>query len=217
VLGNASAPSSLAGMVFPWDDSRRAFTDAAEWFVRTTALVGDRWDRPGLGEWDVRALVGHTSRSLLTVETYLARPAGTVEVPSAADYFRATRAAAADPAVAARGHDAGAALGTDPEAAVAEIGARVIRLVETQDGTELMTTIVGGMQLGDYLPTRTFELAVHTADLARALGVPLDIPATAAVQALEVIADLAVAGGRAGPLLLAATGRPGLPAGYSVL
>jgi hypothetical protein len=30
-------------------------------------------------------------------------------------------------------------------------------------------------------------------------------------------ADLAVADGLAGPLLLAATGRPGLPAGYSVL
>ena len=82
-------------MVFPWDDSRRAFADAAHWFVRTAALVGDRWSRPGLGEWDVRALVGHTSRSLLTVETYLARPAATVEVASAEDYFRATRTAAA--------------------------------------------------------------------------------------------------------------------------
>ena len=29
----------------------------------------ERWDGPGLGEWDLRALVGHTSRSLLTVET----------------------------------------------------------------------------------------------------------------------------------------------------
>ena len=95
--------SSLAGMGFAWDESRRAFTDAAEWFVRTTAVVDDRWDRPGLGEWDVRALVGHTSRSLLTVETYLAQPAPTVDVASAADYFRATRAAAAGPAVTARG------------------------------------------------------------------------------------------------------------------
>ena len=40
-----------------WDDSRRAFADAADWFVHTVRLVGDRWDRPGLGEWDVRALV----------------------------------------------------------------------------------------------------------------------------------------------------------------
>jgi hypothetical protein len=73
-----------------WDDSRRAFTDAAMWFVDTVALVGDRWNEPGLGVWDIRALVGHTSRSLLTVESYLARPAAAVQIPSAADYFRAT-------------------------------------------------------------------------------------------------------------------------------
>ena len=57
---------------------------------------------------------------------------------------------------------------------------------------------------------------VHTADLATALGAPLDVPATAATQALELVTDLAVSGGRAGPLLLAATGRP-LPSGLSVL
>jgi len=204
-------------MVFPWDDSRRAFADATEWFVRTAGLVGDRWHLPGLGEWDLRALVGHTSRSLLTVEMYLARPAATVEVGSAIDYFRATRAAAAAPAVAARGRDAGAALGTDPAAAVAEIAGRVLPLVGTRDGTELVTTIAGGMRLEDYLPTRTFELAVHTADLTTALGVPPDVPPTAALQALRMVTGLAVADGLAGPLLLAATGRPGLPAGFSVL
>lgn len=204
-------------MVFSWDDSQRAFTDAAEWFVDTAALVGERWHRPGLGEWEIRALVGHTSRSLLTVETYLARPAAAVEVASAAEYFRATGAAAADPAVAARGRDAGDALGTDPAAAVAEIATRVLPLVDIQDGTQLVTTIVGGMRLGDYLPTRTFELAVHTADLATALGVPPDVPPTVARQALHVVADLAVADRLAGPLLLAATGRLGLPSGFSVL
>ena len=204
-------------MVFRWDDSRRAFADAAQWFVRTAALVGDRWDRAGLGEWDVRALVGHTSRSLLTVEMYLARPASAVEVASASDYFRATRTAAAGPAVVERGRDAGAALGADPAVAVAEIAGRVLPLVDSKDGTELVTTIAGGMRLEDYLPTRTFELAVHTADLATAIGAPLDVPATAATQALHVVADLAVSDGLAGSLLLAATGRPGLPAGFSVL
>jgi uncharacterized protein (TIGR03083 family) len=203
-------------MVFPWDDSRGAFTDAAQWFVRTAALVGDRWGRPGLGEWDIRALVGHTSRSLLTVEMYLARPAAAVEVASAGDYFRATREMAAGPDVAARGRDAGVALGADPAAAVAEIAGRVLPLVDTCEGTELLTTIAGGMRLEDYLPTRTFELAVHTADLATALGLPLDVPASAGAQSLQLVADLAISDGRAGALLLVATGRP-LPAGFSVL
>jgi len=73
------------------------------------------------------------------------------------------------------------------------------------------------MRLRDYLPTRTFELVVHTSDLATALDVPPDVPATAAAQALDVVAQLAVAGGLAGPLLLAATGRPGPPERFSVL
>ena len=204
-------------MEISWQESRSAFTDAAEWFVSTAGLVGDGWDQPGLGEWDVRALVGHTSRSFLTVETYLGRPASAVEVASAVDYFRATKKVAAGPAVAARGRDAGAALGADPAAAVAEIAARVLHLLDTQDGSERMTTIVGGMRLADYLPTRTFELTVHTADLATALGQPVDVPVNAARQALRIVGDLALGEGLAGPLLLAATGRPGLPPGFSVL
>jgi uncharacterized protein (TIGR03083 family) len=204
-------------MGFGWDESRRAFADAAGWFVHVVALVGDRWSRPGLGEWDVRALVGHTSRALLTVETYLARPAAGTDIASAADYFRATSAAAAGDAVVVRGRDAGAALGTDPAAAVSGLVTRVLPLVDARDGTELVTTVAGGMCLADYLPTRTFELAVHTADLARALDVPPDVPATAAEQALHLAAELAVSGGLAGPLLLAVTGREALPGGFSVL
>ena len=198
-----------------WDGARRAFADAAQWFVETTAQVGDRWGEPGLGEWDVRALVGHTSRSLLTVEAYLAQPAATVEVASAAEYYRVTSAMAAGAAVEERGRQAGAALGAEPAAALADIAGRVLPVVGSKDGTELVTTIAGGMRLADYLPTRTFELAVHTTDLTTALGLPQDVPVTAAVDALRLVTELAVVGGRAGPLLLAATGRP--TPGFSVL
>jgi hypothetical protein len=100
---------------------------------------------------------------------------------------------------------------------VAEIAARVRRLLDARDGTELVTTIVGGMRLSDYLPTRTFELAVHTSDLAAALGEPLAVPTTAAAQALALVTELTLADGLAGGLLLAATGRPAPPAGFSVL
>jgi Mycothiol maleylpyruvate isomerase N-terminal domain len=204
-------------MELSWPDTRRAYAGAAEWFVSTVGVVGDRWARPGLGEWDVRSLVGHTSRSLLTVEAYLARPAPAVEVESPAGYFRATVATARGADVAARGREAGTALGTDPATAVADIVGRVLPLLDSCDGDELMTTIAGGMRLRDYLPTRTFELVVHTADLATALDVLPDPPPTAAIQALGLVSQLAVGGGLAGPLLLAATGRSGLPPGFSVL
>ena len=166
---------------------------------------------------DVRALVGHTNRSLLTVETYLSRPAALVEVTSAAECFRFTSAISASPAVANRGREAGTALGSEPATAVAEIAARILPLLDNQDGTEPVTTIVGGMQLRDYLSTRTFELAIHTADLATALGEPLDVPTTAAAQSLSIVTDLALIKGLVGPLLLAATGRAVLPTGFSVL
>lgn len=200
-----------------WVSSCRAFADAAQWFVSTAALVDDRWTRPGLGEWDVRSLVGHTSRSLLTVEMYLSRPAESVDVESAARYFQVTRAVATGPAVAARGREAGEALGPSPAAAVGDLAARVVPLVVACEGTEVISTIAGGMRLGDYLPTRTFELVVHTADLRTALDLPPDVPGSSATQALELVAQLAVAEGRAGPLLLAATGRQGLPVNFSVL
>jgi len=202
--------------MFGWDGSRAAFDAAAGWFVRTAALVGTRWDEPGLGEWDVRALVGHTSRSFLTVEEYLARPATGVDVASTADYYRAIRGMTAGPAVAQRGRDAGAALGDAPAAAVAEIAARVLPFVAACTGDELPTTIAGGMRLADYLPTRTFELVVHTCDLAVALGEPMNVPQPAAAEALALVSELAVRGGTVGPLLLAATGR-GMPDGFSVL
>jgi uncharacterized protein (TIGR03083 family) len=197
--------------------AREAFTAAAQWFLDTVDQVGTRWEDPGLGEWDVRALVGHTSRSLLTVESYLGTPASTVDIPSTADYYRATREIAAGPGVAQRGRDAGAALGEDPARELAAIARRVLPLVEAQDGTALLTTIAGGMRLSDYLPTRTFELTVHTLDLASALGLPIDPPPMAAREAMQIVTDLAVDDGRAGVLLLAATGRPALPAGFSVL
>lgn len=200
-----------------WEVSQRAFADAAGWFVRSVGLVAGRWDLPGLGEWDVRALVGHTSRSLLTVEAYLAHPAAAVEVASAPAYYLATRQLAAGPEVAQRGRDAGTALGDDPAAAVAIIADRVLPVVAGSDGSELVTTIAGGMRLSDYLPTRTFELTVHTTDLAVALDLPPEPPASAARQAWELVGDLAIQDGTSWRLLLAATGRRGLPVGFTVL
>lgn len=211
------ARRGLLGTVTVYDDERTAYDEAAHWFAATTRLVDGRWAEPGLGEWDVRALVGHTSRALLTVEAYLANPAPAVEVATTADYYAATRAATTGPQVAQRGRDAGAALGDDPPAAVTRLVAQVTALLTHTDGTELLTTIAGGMRLADYLPTRTFELVVHTADLATALGAPAEPPPSAAASALRVLSALAVQGRAAGAVLLAATGRGPLPDQFSIL
>ncbi|MDP9461967.1 MAG: maleylpyruvate isomerase N-terminal domain-containing protein [Actinomycetota bacterium] len=120
-----------------------------------------------------------------------------------------------DPAaVAQRGRKAGAALGVDPAEAVEEITARVLARVDAAKDDVVVATPVGGMRLGDYLPTRTFELTVHTCDLAAALGQPLDVQPAAAVNSLTLLGELAA---RAGPLLLAGTGRGGLPDRFTAL
>lgn len=200
-----------------WDDSRLAFSEAADWFVATVARVEGSWSASGLGEWDVRSLVGHTSRALLTVEAYVARPAAAVAVPSAVAYFEATRSLASAPDVAARGRDAGIALGADPATSVTALAARVVPLVEACTGEEVIETIAGGMRLADYLPTRTFELVAHTLDIAAALGLPDEVPARPARHALALASELAVDGDLAAPLLRGALGRGPLPEAFTVL
>lgn len=45
-------------MQLNWSESVDAFTVAAEWFVATAGRADGRWADPGVGEWDVRGLVG---------------------------------------------------------------------------------------------------------------------------------------------------------------
>ena len=87
-------------MIEAWGELnvRETFAEAARTFADLVRRIPpNRWDGPGLGEWDLRSLVGHTSRSLITVETYLGQPADTEEVPTPAAYYVAV--AGIDPAV----------------------------------------------------------------------------------------------------------------------
>jgi uncharacterized protein (TIGR03083 family) len=197
---------------------RDAFAEAAAYFVATVARVpADGWDRPGLGEWSVRALVGHTSRALLTVETYLDAGAERVDIPGPVEYFLVGLATADHGAIAERGRQAGAALGDDPAGAVRALTERVVARVQRAADTDLVGTSAGGMTLIAYLPTRVFELAIHTLDLAAALGVAASLPDATAAVTLDLVAALARRRGRDTELLLAATGRGALPTGYTVL
>ena len=198
-----------------------AFDSAARRFLEVSASATSHYDAPGLGEWSVRDLLGHTSRSLSTVETYLdvaTSDADPVDLADAVAYYLAIAGALADTAaVAQRGRDAGAALGEDPMATLSELVLRVPELVRAAPATALVRTPFGTMTLEGYLPTRTLELTVHTCDLATALGVTADVPRGAVADAFAVIGGLAAVQGTASAALLALTGRRPLPAGYSVL
>ncbi len=195
------------------------FSAAARWAGSLVAGLGDPdWSAPGLGDWDLRALVGHTSRALLTVEQYLGRPAQREEIAGPAEYFRRTRdMPGADPAdVHARGVAAGEALGADPAAAFSRIADRVLELVRGA-GDPMITCIVGGIRLSDYLPTRTFELVVHGVDIARAAGVDPAPPLPALRSSAVLAAELAVDNGDGARILEALTGRGALERGFTVL
>jgi uncharacterized protein (TIGR03083 family) len=198
---------------------RDAYEEAAGFFEDTVARIQEaEWAKPALGEWTVRDLVGHTNRALLTVETYLDNPADTVELRRPVDYFLRVKVSHADPAaVAARGREAGKALGTEPLATVRDTAARVLMRLREVDDDTLLTTPVGGMRLIDYLPSRVFELTVHTLDLAAATSQNVRVPDAAARVTFLLLAEMAYETDKIAPLLLAATGRSALPAGFTVL
>jgi hypothetical protein len=199
-------------------DVRDTFAEAAQIFAELVRRIPqDRWDGPGLGEWNLRSLVGHTSRSLITVETYLGQPADSEEVPTSAAYYLAL--SGIDPAaVVGRGVAAGQALGENPADFVDDLVSRVPAQLETA-GNPLITTAAGGMRLENYLPTRTLELVVHSLDIAAAVP---DIEGPEfSVQVLSQVARVAATAGvllgRGVELMLALTGRATLSPGFSVV
>ncbi|MGW5285540.1 MULTISPECIES: maleylpyruvate isomerase N-terminal domain-containing protein [Rhodococcus] len=184
------------------------------------AVPEGRWDGPGLGEWDLRALIGHTSRSLTTVMTYLDSPADTEDLASAEQYYvhvkELTSVLGAEDIVE-RGRRAGADLGDDPVATIGALSAAVIDRLGT--GEDRLIRVIGGsgIRLHSYLPTRTFELAVHGLDIAAAADVPYEPPAEVLEQSALLAARIALALGDGTTVLRALTGRMALPNGYSVV
>lgn len=202
------------------DARRLCFVAAASGFAEIVDRVpSPSWDRPALGVWSVRDLVGHTSRALVTIEAYLAKAPEHDRVDGPVSYFLAIRASLADPeAVAQRGRDAGAALGPNPAAEVHELVERVSTLVHQTSDDATVATPVGTMTLADYLPTRTFELAVHSLDLTRVLKVrPPTTMAPAIMASLELAGTLGSQLSIASDLLLLLTGRSDLPENLSVV
>ncbi len=200
-------------------DPLATYRSAVETFVAMVAeLAPDRMSGPGLGEWDLRALVGHTSRSLVTVDTYLDQPGERVEVAGAAEYFPAALSTATDPAaVAARGRQAGVALGADPGRFVRDLADRVLRRLDDHPRDYVLVTVAGAMRLEEYLRTRTFELVVHGLDIARATGLRAPYDDAAMLDATLLAAELAVLRGEAVTVLPALTGRTSLPPRFTLL
>lgn len=176
----------------------------------------DRWDTSALGTWTVRTLVGHIGRSFTTVVEYSARSADRVDVADSAHYYLAIAALLADPAqIDARAVQAGLALGEHPLDTLRDLQDRAAAALATDD--RVIATIAGGMRLSDYLPTRIFELGLHSVDLARALGVSEALPPGIVDSILGLAVEVAQRRGDGQALMCALTGRGPFPQGYSVV
>ena len=197
-----------------FESAARSFADLAR------RIPGDGWDGPGLGDWDLRSLVGHASRSLITVSTYLQTSAEREDVATPQEYY--VRIAdymsnAGAEAITERGRQAGRDLGADPVRTIDELIERVLGELETA-GDPLIEVIGGlGIRLHTYLPTRTFELAVHGLDIARATGLSATLSEDVLAEATELAARIAVATGRGDTVLMSLTGRTELPPSFSVV
>jgi uncharacterized protein (TIGR03083 family) len=177
----------------------------------------DAWDGPGLGDWSVRDLVGHISRSLVTVVEYFVRPVEAEELTDPADYYVAIGSLTAHTAaITDRGRQAGRDLGEEPAARFMELVDEASTVVDRTDPDLVVHTFAGGMRAAAYLPTRTFELVVHAIDIAKATGLDYALPLEAIEEAAVLAARVAVKTARGADVLLALTGRRPLPVGFSI-
>ena len=193
--------------------------EAGDYFVSVVDSIEiDLFDAPALGEWCVRDLVGHTYRSFTTVLSYSAVPSNKVDFERPVDYFlRLLSSDVNHGHFAERGRAAGLEIIEDPKMMVRGFAMYVKNKLEELSDDHIMGTLTGGMRLIDYLPTRTFELIIHTMDLTKALGVESSPPRRGMETTLQMIGQLALNRGYAQDLILSSTGRDGLARGFTVL
>lgn len=186
-----------------------AFLAAGEAFVELVDRIPvASFSQPGLGVWDLRGLTGHTCRALRTVYAYLEQPAESVECASAGEYYALMRDRSDHDVVAQRGIETGEQLGADPAVEVQKSLERARSALAGVRGDDpVIVTAAGGMHLHAYLPTRTFELVVHSSDLALAADISYEPPAAALEQTFAVIGELARIHGIGLELVRRLTGR----------
>jgi uncharacterized protein (TIGR03083 family) len=196
------------------------FSQSAQSFLGVLQQIEpEQWELPGLGNWNVRSLAGHTARAILTVENYLLQEEPSdVTIPTAEDYYGSVFSQFTDAAaVELRGVQAGEWLGSDPVGQVSAALARAKSLIDAQPSNRIVSIGGMGILLPEYLRTRVFELVVHSIDLARATGIVADLPDSGVASAAGLAAGITVSRGRGQELLLALTGRATFPNDFSVV
>ena len=200
------------------DKIRESYLESAEFFAKLVDGVDiDAWEDHAMGQWTVRDLAGHTYRSISTVVGYSEKPAPQVDVDSSVQWILNVRQNVNPDRVAELGRSAGLEIMDNPQMMVRGFLNMARDRVNDLDEDFILATPQGGMRLIDYLQLRTMELVIHGRDLADALGVDAEPPASGVQVALQVLTGVAVAEGRGPALANALTGRSSLPPNYNLL
>ena len=180
-------------------------------------MPSDAWDRPGLGEWSIRELVGHVVGVIDGVVADTGHAAPMAAEGAAAYYVQAMSSPRVHEEVAERARTRAASFGDNPVEAARAVVAGTLDAVDALDDSALVTTNVGPVRLVDYLSTRVLEIVIHTMDVSLAAGVPVETSREALTVTLALLSDIAVEHGDGAALAMALSGRRSLPEGFNVL
>ena len=173
---------------------------------QAAALLGEpevaaAWERPSaLAEMTVGGLAGHLAYQIFSVSAALDEPASQqppialLEHYTRAAWLGAPLDAEVNTGIRSRGEDIGRE-GAQPLAkrAGAALAEQQARLAGLSGGRPVFLPQTGwALSLGDFLTTRTMELAVHMDDLAVSVGLPArELPDAAFDPVLVLLARLA--------------------------
>jgi hypothetical protein len=168
----------------------------------------------GLGEWDLRGLLGHYLRAVRTPLLYLDLPEpdgepladGAAYVTAYLDW-RSTDPAAADESVARRGVDELDRETTDIASLLATEATRLDDVLATHRHDRRVTTPFGPLRLDDYMRTRSMEAVIHGLDVARAVGSDWVPPTELTADVISLLGEVANGRGTGSELLLVLAGR----------
>lgn len=181
-------------------DALRAQTAAVAGAAR--AVPEDGLGAPsGLPGWDVHHLLVHIAQQVEAVERLLSEP------PPAAVRAEVdlSRWAATTGAIADRLDEDTRSAAEATASAAARLEAAQRGLGEALDAVgprQLVPHLFGPMTAADFLVTRLVELVVHSDDLSRATGVPVDLDRRALAAVVRVLADALAASAPGGAVEL---------------
>lgn len=164
-----SSPGRPTGMEF--SETRQLYELSARCFVDIVSLINqDSYKIASIGSWNLEELISHSLRAITLVKQYLNATDTGQPVFSLYDYLNSIKQADNE-AIYKRAKEFAKTLDGCLKDAVVGAYQDVITLLRNKTGREMIFGPNFKMELNQYLPTRIFELTVHTLDICDTVSV----------------------------------------------